>query len=209
MIKSPLALLICCAIVPTGTRAATYNAIYSAANSQAVPEVALFSPSGTLYGTTVTWYYAAKTAPSGTIFALTPPAAGSTSWTYSTLYSFPSKCKCSPVVSAMDSSGNLYGVTNSNKGGKGTASTFKFDPTTGTLTTLYSSAIGNLSLGSDGLLYGIGAGGTAGNGTFLQLDPTSGGAPTVLYNLTSSESGPSGLTTDGSGKSIRHIRFHQ
>src|SRR6185437_7479795 len=78
---------------------------------------------GTLYGTTK--------GGNGTVFKLTPPAAGKTEWVLTTLYSFSGgkdgKTPSSGLVK--DSSGALIGTTLSG-GGKNDGTVFKLTPPT-------------------------------------------------------------------------------
>jgi uncharacterized repeat protein (TIGR03803 family) len=79
----------------------------------AYPEAGLIrDASGRLYGTT----YQGGAVGDGTVFMLTPPAAGKTLWTEKVLYSFCQQADCTdgqrPEAGLIeDASGNLYGTT--------------------------------------------------------------------------------------------------
>jgi uncharacterized repeat protein (TIGR03803 family) len=64
---------------------------------------------GNLYGTTIA---GGCNGCGGTAFRLSPPAKGSTTWTYSVIYEFrPVDGTQPPAKMIFDSSGNLYGTT--------------------------------------------------------------------------------------------------
>lgn len=90
--------------------------------SQPVAELTMVN--GVLYGTTGQ----GGSANAGTIFSLTPPAAGQTEWAYNILYSFQGgddgSVPFAPLVA--DGAGNFYGTTQNGAGGAGTV--FRFTP---------------------------------------------------------------------------------
>jgi uncharacterized repeat protein (TIGR03803 family) len=93
-------------------RAQTASTIYSfALHDSFWPEGGLVEDaSGNLYGTTV----GGGTYGTGTVYQLSPPVKGSTTWTKTVLYSFQPWGSTGHTPSSeltIDSSGNLYGVT--------------------------------------------------------------------------------------------------
>jgi uncharacterized repeat protein (TIGR03803 family) len=160
---------------------------------------------GALYGTTDTgggWG-------AGTVYKLTPPAPGKTTWAETILYRF---CKVSPCPDGatpqaglvFDAQGALYGTTVgggiAGPSGESAGLVFKLTPnsskTVWTESVLYSflsngpkdgtQPHAGLTFDSQGALYGTTAsGGTKVNGTVFKLTPAAGGAwtETVLYNF--------------------------
>jgi uncharacterized repeat protein (TIGR03803 family) len=64
-------------------------------------------PAGNLYGTS----YSGGPGGAGTVWELTPPAAGHTAWTFTVLYAFnPKLCGQSTGPLTRDKAGNLYGT---------------------------------------------------------------------------------------------------
>ena len=134
---------------------------------------------GNLYGTTE------EGGPSrmGVIFEI------SSSGTETTLYNFgcdPDGCYPRGSM-VMDSQGNLYGATR--YGGNNYGTVFKFVPSTGTLTTLYSFTGGpdgcypwSVTLDNAGNLYGTTAGG-CGDLFGLVFKVTPSGVETVLHSF--------------------------
>jgi uncharacterized repeat protein (TIGR03803 family) len=143
----------------------------------------------------------------GTIFKLTQKKGV---WKESVLYAFCASGTCAdgnnPSSSLVfDKSGMIYGTTagGAPEGGYGTV--FKFDPSSGVLTTLYTfsggtdggSPFGGVIFGKDGALYGTtaqggaygGCGTGAGTGTVFRLDPTSQ-AFSTLFSFPTQNSGP-------------------
>jgi uncharacterized repeat protein (TIGR03803 family) len=166
------------------------------------PEAGLIADNqGALYGTTL----------GGTVFKLTPPAKGQTTWTETVLYSFTGGSDGGAPEAGLiaDNQGALYGTTSS--GGTGNAGTvFKLTPpakgqTAWTPTVLYSfCSLSNCSDGyepragliadNQGALYGTTEfGGTAplasSKGTVFKLTPPAKGqtawTETVLYSFCS------------------------
>jgi uncharacterized repeat protein (TIGR03803 family) len=179
-------------------------------------------PSGTLYGTTRSGGGGIN---GGTVFALTPPAAGGKDWTETIIYSFP--VISSPSASLIrDASGVLFGTT-SQGGDTDAGSVFALAPPTAgqtiwTESQLYSfqggadggGPSGSLLEDSTGALYGTTpSGGTVsqcmgnpGCGTVFRLTPPAVGqtawAETTLYTFTGGTGGANpaaGLVFDKSG----------
>lgn len=94
----------------------------------------------------------------GTIFKLTPPAAGKTAWTHTTLHSFAGTDGLSPAGDlAADADGNIYGTTTGG-GPQNYGTAFRLSPATGkiawTLTTLlYFNGTGNGKYPAAGLAF--------------------------------------------------------
>ncbi len=139
---------------------------------------------GNLYGTT----QQGGLKNVGVVFKLTPYSGGS-GWSESILFSLPYKQKLWNDLNfplALDSAGNLYGVSDQGDNGP---YVFKLSPTTKgpwTLTTLYTfgedpgpgpaDPWSGVVFDSAGNLYGVTAGGGAeGYGTVYQLSPSPGG----------------------------------
>lgn len=141
---------------------------------------------GTLYG--VTNQQGARGA--GTVYALQPPAPGSTTWTKATIYAFQGGADgANPYGGVvLDTNGALYGTT-AYGGHRGAGTVYKIAPpsdgaTAWTKSTLYSfdGVEGNfpratVTFGTDGALYGVTYGGGAFNGgTAYRLTPPAGAA---------------------------------
>lgn len=160
----------------------------------------------------------------GTVYELSPPVSGSTTWTLTTLYSFvPYGGGGYVPISELiqDSSGAFYGTTYS--GGDPICScgvVYKLTPPAvkggaWTETVLYAFTMQNsdgrlpaeatLTMASQGIIYGVTiAGGAWNSGTIFQLTPGTGGtySESVLYSFgnTGDASIPNGpLTVDASG----------
>ena len=149
----------------------------------------------------------------GLIYKVTPPPSPCTtalcSWDETTIYQFSSDADAG-YVTAVDSAGNLYGITG---GAYGKGGIFELSPSAGgwTKNVLYSFTGGSdgwypnsLLVGHDGNLYGTTElGGSAGYclgagtcGVVFQLVPSGGGwTENVLYAFTGNSDGssPSGL----------------
>jgi uncharacterized repeat protein (TIGR03803 family) len=128
----------------------------------------------------------------GTVFKLTPPAAGQTEWRETVLYSFtsggvPNEFSANPSGLIADSSGVLYGTTTSG-GTHGVGTVFALSPPAPgepawrhtTLANLASrlggSPYAELIMDSSGTLYGTtSAGGAHGVGTVFALVPARAG----------------------------------
>ena len=109
-----------------------------------------FDRSGALYGTT----YTGGTAGEGTVFKLTPPAAGSTAWTETVLHSFDATGGNDGAILGQeqllaDAGGALYG-TASQGGLYNNGVVFKLAPPTGTSTAWTETVLYNFTGGSDG-----------------------------------------------------------
>lgn len=183
----------------------------------------ILDSSGNLYGTTGGGGNSTQCnlgSGCGTVFMLTAPSAGNTTWTQSVLYSFQgaSKSDGSGPQSglAFDSKGDLYGTTAS--GGKnGLGTIFKLTPPTTqggawTEAVLYSFKGGSdgsnpasaLIFDAKGALYGTTPIGGASNfGIAFKLTPNAKGtawAETILYTFTGLSDGGkpyAGLTFKG------------
>jgi uncharacterized repeat protein (TIGR03803 family) len=169
------------------------------------PEAELLrDASGHLYSTT----YEGGAGAGGTVFELTPPAAGKTLWTEKVLYSFCQQADCTdgqyPEAGLIeDASGNLYGATDEG-GAYGEGVVFELaPPTTGqtawTETVLYSfcaqadctdgeAPLARLLRDASGNLYGTTiVGGKYDGGTAFQLTPPATGqtvwTETVLHSF--------------------------
>jgi uncharacterized repeat protein (TIGR03803 family) len=159
---------------------------------------------GALYGTTTS----GGADHSGVIYKLTPPAAGSKTWTQSTLYTFTGgNDGAIPYGSLlMDSTGALYGATPSG-GANGDGVVYKLTPpaagksawTQTVLWTFTGGADGGepmtaLIADASGNLYGTASIGGAGNvGAVFELSPPAAGktawTETVLYSFTGNNDG--------------------
>ena len=177
----------------------------------------VFSPDGTLYGTT---YYGGQTG-NGTVFNLRPPATACRSvlcpWTETVLYSFTGGNDGShPYFGDLifDSAGNIYGTTNVG-GAHGEGVVFKLTHSNGdwTESVLYSFTGGNdgsypysgVIFDSTGNLYGTATyGGSGFNGAVYELSPSgSGWTESTVYSFTggASDGGSpiGGITFDAHG----------
>jgi uncharacterized repeat protein (TIGR03803 family) len=171
----------------------------------------LVASNGTLYGTTTRGgAYGA-----GTVFSLTPPAAPSTAWTESLLYSFGSPDDGAFPYGGlvMDSNGVLYGTTVS--GGAGLGTVFSLAQSSGTWveTILHifsgtddaANPYAGLALSSSGTLYGTSPyGGIWGFGTVFALTQSAGvWTESVLYSFVGGNTGSNpygGLLVGSSGQ---------
>jgi uncharacterized repeat protein (TIGR03803 family) len=168
----------------------------------------IMDSSGNLYGTTVN----GGAHSDGTVFELSPPVPPSTTWTETVLHSFGGTGDgINPYGSLiMDSSGNLYGTTETG-GAHSDGIVYKLSPgTPWTETVLYSFAGGTsdganpyagLVIDSSGNLWGTTwLGGTHNHGTVFEI---SGGTESVVYSFaggTSDGANPyAGLVIDSSG----------
>jgi uncharacterized repeat protein (TIGR03803 family) len=178
------------------------------------PHAGVISDSnGVLYGTT--WRGGGTGCVSslgcGTVFKLTPPAAGQTKWTKEILYRFQggSDGEAPFAGLVLDSKGALYGTTLAGGASFGLGTVFKLKPpvppaTQWTEKVLYRfTGTGNdgdgpqagLIFDSEGALYGTttGGGGPANCGTVFKLTPPAAGltqwTETVLYSFTGTGDG--------------------
>jgi uncharacterized repeat protein (TIGR03803 family) len=171
---------------------------------------------GALYGTTTV----DGAVGGGTVFKLSPPSGGGTSWVEKTLWSFGAPGDgANPVGSLVaDAAGNLYGTTSwGGTGGRGTV--FELTSSPGghhwTETILWNftggadgaNPVAGLAFDGSGALYGTTkAGAAAGVGTVFQLLPPTvqggGWTETTLWTFTGALDGasPTGtLLPDGQG----------
>jgi uncharacterized repeat protein (TIGR03803 family) len=151
----------------------------------------MLDANGALYGTTE---YGGKkfgfcSKGCGTVFKLTPPAAGQTSWSKTVVWSFSGSDGYFPYAGVIaDQNGALYGTTLRNSQGYG--SVFRLTPpaagqTAWTESTLLvfpwtlddgSTPYGGLLLGANGTLYGCTqSGGALGGGVAFSLTPPAAG----------------------------------
>jgi uncharacterized repeat protein (TIGR03803 family) len=172
---------------------------------------------GNFYGTTFGGGSNCAPYGCGTVFKITPNG------TFTTLHSFCSQSNCTDgngpwagLVQATD--GNFYGTTYSGGGVNGGGTIFRITPS-GTLTTLYTFCSQSrcsdgedpraaLIQGTDGNLYGTTwEGGAIGNGTvfslsvglgpFVETEPTSGKAGSVIKILGTDLTGAINVTFNG------------
>jgi uncharacterized repeat protein (TIGR03803 family) len=169
----------------------------------ASPMASLYEDSaGNLYGTS---YGANKKAGAyGSVFKLTPPAAGVSAWTASTLYLFQNNGDgANPLGGVvMDKAGALYGTTYS--GGRNGGVVFKLEPpasgqTGWTETVIYSSRAitGNLLMAPSGVIYGVNT-----FQAFSLIPPTNKmgpWTPTILYTFPGIVYLKTGVVNDASG----------
>jgi len=143
----------------------------------------ILDKSGNLYGTTER----GGTNHAGTVFELSPPAAGKNAWTERILFEFYQShgaLPLSPLIA--DVAGNLYGTTD--RGGKGYGTVFELSPPTigqiaWTEKVLFAfnrtdgdGPQGGLVADGAGNLYGTTAGGAGkGYGTVFELSPPAPG----------------------------------
>jgi uncharacterized repeat protein (TIGR03803 family) len=173
--------------------------------------------SGALYGTT---YYGGGTSCQngqgcGTVFKVTPPAAGQTTWTETLLWSFSGGADGGNPDAGLDldKTGALYGTTTFGNPGY---VVFKLSPpaagqTAWTLSTLHTfegspdgtAPYGRLIFDAQGNLYDTTVGGGNGFGTVFKLTPPANGqtswTETILYGFMGGSDGRypySGLVRD-------------
>jgi uncharacterized repeat protein (TIGR03803 family) len=163
---------------------------------------------GALYGTT--GYGGTATGDSnGTVFRLTPPAAGARVWTQTVLASFDLKSKGAVPVAGvtLGSGGVLYGTTY--KGGKSDYGTvFQLTPPAAGKTAWKETVLHNFTgdtveggypqapvlLDSSGALYGtVNFNAGWGNGAAFELTPPASGSTTWTNNVLHSFDGPDGV----------------
>lgn len=152
------------------TESVLYN--FTGLSGGAFPDASLtIDAAGNLYGTT---QYGGSTNPryGGSVFQLKPPPAGSTTWTFVTLYDFLSSGQPGYYAKlAFDTAGALYGVSWSG-GTSGSGYVFKLAPPVPPATIWTLSTLWNFSGGSDGA---IPFGGLVVSGTTLYGTTYSGG----------------------------------
>jgi uncharacterized repeat protein (TIGR03803 family) len=158
----------------------------------------------------------------GTVYKLTPPAAGEKHWTETVLYHFKGGDDGQNPDGAlvMDSSGALYGTTQWGGVGGFNGTVFKLTPVAGKTawkeTVLYrfgdndgTDPVSSLVLDPSGTLFGTACGcgiGTESKGTVFSLTPPAAGAKswtyTVIHAFTGGNDGGlpyAGLVEDASG----------
>ncbi len=183
--------LACVAAQPV--RAAKLTFIHNYKNGSYGSSGVITGPDGTVYGTTADGGGSGCALGCGTIYALKPPAGGSTKWSYNVLYKFQNgRDGANPVASlTLGPNGVLYG-TSTNPGGGGYPAFSLAPPTNGggawnfTVlaifpTGVYPGAAGSNLIYSNGSLYGITSGGSTncpytGCGTVFRLSQDQGGA---------------------------------
>lgn len=177
---------------------------------------------GNLYGTTgFGGTLANGSQASGTVFRLTPPAVGKTTWTQTILSAFNGAVGGVPVGGLIfDKAGNLYGTTSAD-GRYSDGAVFKLTPPTAgktawtqTVLLIFNGTNGansyaNLILDAKGNLYGTTEyGGKFGFGTVFKLSPPAAGktawTQTILVSFNASTIGAAfypdaGLTFDAKG----------
>jgi len=176
---------------------------------------------GVLYGTTL---YGAGY---GTIFKLTPPAAGKTAWVKTILYGFNSTADgASPEAPLLIKDGALYGTATAGGGSNSSGTVFKLTPsakgkTAWTATLLYAfkgtssganhsgdgaHPTGALIADASGALYGTTEYGGKGYGTVFKLSPPAAGktewSETVLYSFKGDKDGANPLGVIGVGDTL-------
>lgn len=185
-----LTISLVCLATSVLSSAQTFTVVANLTGNNAYPQASLVQGvNGDFYGTS----YGSSGIGYGSVFEV------STTGTVRTLYTFCSKTNCSdggnpmaPLLLAKDL--NFYGTTTSG-GAYGKGTIFKLTAA-GQFTTLYSfckqtdctdgvNAVGGLTQGTNGLLYGTSAyGGEYGEGTIFSI--TTGGAYTTLYSFCAS-----------------------
>lgn len=171
------------------------------------PGEVLFASNGSLYGTTSSGGTPGVLCHSnqrikfgcGTLFELTPPTQKGGAWTKTVLYTWPSfkGDGTGPGTEfTFDTHGNVYGFTGGGTGGYGTA--YKLSPPSGkgswTETVLHDFSggsdggypAGTLTLGPNGVLYGVGSysGVANASGVVFELSESGGvWSETVLYTF--------------------------
>lgn len=197
---------------PQGGTGWTENVLYSftgGADGGSPDSTLVLAPDGTLYGSS----NGGGTAGSGTVFALTPPASGQTSWTEAVLASFNGPNGASPVGLGLDASGALIGTSfDGGTRGEGGGTVFSLTPpqsggTSWTQTILHQfralgrdaiSPQGALLMGGSGTLFGTaGFGGTRNLGAVFALSPPAGNAAGWQKTLLHSFNGRDGSFPTG------------
>ncbi len=161
---------------------------------------------GVLYGTTT-----GGSVNDGTVFSLTPPAAGKSAWTEQVLFTFSGADGIYPYAGLIaDAAGNLYGTTNSG-GEYGHGTVFKLTPPVAGTTAWTHSVIwsfngsnGNtpyagLIADAAGNLYGTTySGGASNDGTVFKLSPPAAGATVWTESILLSFKGTDGSNLNNS-----------
>ena len=190
----------------------------------------VFDTHGNLFGTT--YFSPVNSDIGGVIYELSPPASSGGSWTETTLYDFSQSITAVGInpqgTLAMDSAGNLFGVTAAGGGGMaqdcgdtGCGAAFELQPPSvpggrWTLLDIHDFLVlatdgfapNSIILGPGGFLYGTTCcGGSAGGGiAFKLIPPASGGSWTekIIYNFSGNLGNgngyrPNSLTPDPNG----------
>lgn len=203
--------------------AAKYANLYSlkGASDGGFPHGGLIADAtGAVYGTTTS----DGNGHSGVIYKLTPPAAGKTKWTQSTLYTFTGGADGAiPEANLLtDEHGNLYGTTYAGGDANGDGVVFKLAPPAPGQTQWTETVLHGFTNGSDGAqpwstliadtggnLYGTtSSGGSGVVGTVFKLSPPVAGktawTETILYNFSGNADGgePIGAVVLGADGSL-------
>jgi uncharacterized repeat protein (TIGR03803 family) len=182
---------------------------FSGGRDGAVPAAGLIAIGGSLFGTT----RQGGASDTGTVFRLSPPAAGQTQWTETVLWSFAAASNPSDGGPAggpdaglvADADGSLYGTTEQG-GASGAGIVFKLTPPPAGRTQWSGTTLWSFSDGSDGghpragllkigaALFGTTAGGgLSGGGTVFRLTPPLPGKTqweeTVLWSFSRAAEG--------------------
>jgi len=210
----------------TGQTAWTETPLYDfigIANGATPYATVLVGKKHVLYGTTVNGGSGGCTETGGTVigcgtvFSLTPPAKGQTSWAEAVLYSFQNLPDgANPYASLIQVKADLFGTAAG--GGLGHGIVFKLSPpaagkTQWTETIIYSFnggtdgviPYGNLVANGAGVLYGTTEkGGTYNYGTVFSLTPPAKGSKApwteqILYNFAGGNISEGGLGTEFDG----------
>ena len=218
-ICAPLVFLAAFLLSASNARAETKTTIYNFQGGidGGIPEAGLTADTdGVLYGVS-----SGGPSGSGLVYKVTPPAAGSTQWTKTTLYAFRGGVDGGFPQAGLvfDSDGALYGATREG-GAFGAGTLFKLSrPLTAgapwTKTTLYSfrggadgaRPLAGLAMDTDGVLYGVAnQGGARGAGAVFMLSPPAIGSTvwtkTTIYSFGGGEDGVNpygGVVLDTSG----------
>ncbi|MBT9096464.1 hypothetical protein KFZ76_01915 [Methylovulum psychrotolerans] len=207
-------LLIAALSAPVQAAQLTTLVDFNGSNGQVPFSELVSDASGNLYGTTSQ----GGTSNIGTAFRLSPPTAGQSQWTLTTLANFNPTSGGSPLAALVkDVSGNLYGTT-SQGGAKNWGAVFKLSPPAAgqsqwTLATLVNfgfsngaDPMGGLVRDTSGNLYGTTAqGGANAWGTAFKVSPPAVGktkwtlTTLTTFNIQNGGSPMAGLIMDASG----------
>lgn len=131
---------------PAWTETVLYS--FTGGSDGSIPQAGvIFDNEGALYGTTTL----GGAGSSGTVFKLTPPAKGGTTWTETVLYSFSGGSDGNSPASGLiaDARGALYGTT-AGGGANGVGAVFKLAPPTSRGALWGESVLYSFKGGSDG-----------------------------------------------------------
>ncbi|HTW57378.1 MAG TPA: Ig-like domain-containing protein [Terriglobales bacterium] len=155
----------------------------------------VFDANGNLYGTA----YAGGSDGNGVVFELSPPASGSTTWTYHSVYSFTGEPDAANPVNGLiiDGSGDLFG-TAYNGGAANNGAVFEVSPNgsggwTETVPASINALYGGLVMNSTGVIFGTTS------TTVFELGKNSGGTWVELpiFTFTASEAAAEGEEPNG------------